>query len=185
MNFDVLRTAKYGGFVNKNSPSTSTGARRAFVLPKLCASILIGISHSRTKENEMKSNLPITLVEATNLICDEKDGLALQLHKAIAYRNASADHSDMHCCKTLASDAKVARIRQEIVDVVRRGILQCGNCKEDSTLGSWRLVDRETMLKCPKCIHLTPLAKNKESFILDDLLPLVPVPLRDIFAPEQ
>ncbi|HAS85052.1 MAG TPA: hypothetical protein DCS23_03230 [Candidatus Yonathbacteria bacterium] len=148
-------------------------------------SIPIGISHSRTKENDMKSNLPLSLMDVVGLICDEKNGLAIKLHKEIAYRNASADHSDMHCCKTLASDTKVVRIRQEIGDVVRRGVLQCEYCKEDSTLGSWRLVDRETLLKCPKCIGLTPLAKSSEWFVLEDLLPLVPVPLRDIFAPEE
>ncbi|MFZ2303263.1 MAG: hypothetical protein WAV98_00545, partial [Minisyncoccia bacterium] len=147
-------------------------------------SILFGISQLITKEKMMESNATLTLVDVTNLICDDKVGLAQKLHRAIAYRNASADHSDMHCCKTLASDAKVVRIRQEIADIVKRGVLQCGNCKEDSVLGSWRLVDHETMLKCPKCIRLTPLEKTKESFVLDDLLNLAPVLLRDIFASE-
>ncbi|PIQ35863.1 MAG: hypothetical protein COV32_00245 [Candidatus Yonathbacteria bacterium CG10_big_fil_rev_8_21_14_0_10_43_136] len=75
-------------------------------------------------------------MDVVGLICDEKNGLAIKLHKEIAYRNASADHSDVHYCKTLASDTKVARIRQEIVDVVRRGILQCDNCEADPTLDS-------------------------------------------------
>ena len=133
----------------------------------------------------MKSNLPLTLEDAVNLICDEKDGLALKLHKEIAYRNASADHSGMHCCKTLASDTKVLRIRQEIVGVVKRGLLQCEYCKDDHAIGTWHLVDRETLLKCPTCKHLTPLVKHKESFVLNALLPLVPVPLQELFAQEK
>lgn len=149
------------------------------------ASILIGISQSNTEENEMKSNPPLTSEEVINLICDEKDGLALQLHKEIAYRNASADHSSMHCCKTLASDTKVARIRKEIVNVMRRYSLQCEHCGKESILGSWHLLERETLFRCPECNRFTPRPQHKDSYALEDLFPLIPAPLQDLFAEEK
>ena len=130
----------------------------------------------------MKSNAPLTLEEILKLICDEKEGLAMKLHKEIAYRNASADYSGMHCCKTLASDTRVARIRQEIVNTMRRYSLQCRYCLNESILGSWHLVEGETLYKCPKCNRFTRRQQHRDSQELEELFPLIPVPLEDIFA---
>lgn len=132
----------------------------------------------------MKSNLPLDVLEVTNLISNEKDGLAFQLHKAIAYRNASADHSGAFCHKTLSADTMVVRIRDEIVNVTRRCNLKCEHCGKESIIGRWYLVDRETQLKCPECIRLTPRVQHKDSYALVDLLKLTPAPLADIFAKE-
>lgn len=85
----------------------------------------------------MKSNLPLTVMEITSMICNMDDGLALKLHKAIAYRNASADYSDANCCKTLSADTNVVRIRDEIVSVIRRYNLKCEHCENESILERW------------------------------------------------
>lgn len=162
----------------------SRKARTPFCFLHRYASILSGNSQSTTKENEMENNQPIDVLEVSEKIFNPNDGLALQLHKAIAYRDASSNHSDKFCAKTLSADTKVVRIRSEIVSVMRRYNLKCEHCGDEFILRRWYLVNGETQLKCPKCNGLTHRAKHKESYALTELLDVTPAPLADIFAKE-
>lgn len=136
----------------------------------------------------MESNQPLTAEEVVNLVCDEKDGLAKRLWKLIRHRNAAADQENVpyHYMEVLSDDRKIVRIRQKIVDVVRRYNIKCELCEKESILGRWYLAENEGYLfiKCPdeKCNHLAPLAQHKDSYALVDLLDLAPVPLADLFA---
>lgn len=132
----------------------------------------------------MNNNQPLDVMEVMSLICDEKNGLALKLHKAIAYRNASSDHSDSNYCRTLSADTKVVRIRNEIVNVMRRYSLKCEHCEKESVLGRWYLVVNDTQLRCPECNRCTPSNQHKDSYALMDLFCLTPAPLADLFAQE-
>ena len=137
----------------------------------------------------MENNKPLTAEEVVNLVCDEKDGLAMRLWKLIRHRNDAANQEDVpyHYMEVLTDDVNIVRTRQEIADVVRQYILQCEHCDKESILGHWHLylVEGEELLRCPKCNGSTSRAQHKDSYALADILKLAPVPLADLFAEEM
>lgn len=135
----------------------------------------------------MKSNLPLTLEEVLKLICDEKEGLALRLWTLICHRNDAANQEDVpyHYMEVLTDDVNIVRTRQEIADVVRRYNLQCEHCEKESILGHWHLLENETLYRCTECNRFTPRHQHKDSYALEDLFKLAPVPLEDLFAEEM
>lgn len=131
----------------------------------------------------MKSNLPLTLEEVLNEICDKEKGLAMRLWKLIGHRNDAVNQLDIHYMEALTDDVKIVRTRQEIVDVVRRYNLKCKRCEKEFILGFWRMFKNEAiLLECPGCKQCTPLLKYKD---LEDLLAIAPAPLEDLFAQEK
>jgi len=130
-----------------------------------------------------KSDLSLTYDKVMTAISAEASGFC----RAIQERHYSAINSPREGAfiGALAAHTRVIQLESKIADIVRRYAMRCLHCEDVSVLGDWYLVDRDTLLKCPKCNQITPRQQWAEAEGFEKLISLSCSTPSNLFAKEK
>jgi len=130
-----------------------------------------------------KSDLSLTYDKVMTAISAEASDFCRAIHErhysAVNFPRAEA------FIGALAAHTRVIQLESKIASIVRRYAMKCLRCEDVSVLGDWYLVDRGTLLKCPKCNQITPRQQGAETEGLEKLISLSCSTPSNLFAKER